>query len=234
MKKCNVRKTRGRLTTTKIINLYTSGKAGTRVLSRLNGTTRGSICAMLRRRKITRGRYGGPARLFKKGERIKGKLTHEEVVRLYTHDELSPVQIAKLDGTTVAVVRRILKKARVTMREPVYAVKHGCHTLAKKHGVPVETLLRLFSILHLGGKCVKCSNSDIRVLQLNHVDGKTRIPEYGDFLKIISNTPTKDTFDVRCANCNIIYEFERGRRKPYPEVAQDKASLNLEEAPTLL
>ena len=77
---------------------------------------------------------------------------------------------------------------------------------------------RLEVIKTLGGKCVSCGNADPRVLQINHVNGggskdKSRgsrgiIPE---ILK--GNRPGE--FDLRCANCNILYEFEKGRRKTH-------------------
>ena len=54
-------------------------------------------------------------------------------------------------------------------------------------------------VLELGGKCVNCGETDIRVLQINHINGRDN-PEV----------------DVRCANCNILYEYERGNLREWP------------------
>ena len=67
-------------------------------------------------------------------------------------------------------------------------------------------------------KCVVCGTADLRVLHINHVDIKSGVVGVADFTRILSGLPTEDKLDVRCANHNLIYEFERGRRAPYPEV----------------
>lgn len=67
----------------------------------------------------------------------------------------------------------------------------------------------------LGGKCVGCGITDLRLLQVNQ---KTR----GSHVKWDRRSTTKffnwiqrgklplDAYDLRCANCNIIYEYELG------------------------
>jgi len=75
--------------------------------------------------------------------------------------------------------------------------------------------LRLKVIELLGGKCIKCGNTDDRVLQVNHKNGgggkeKSRRPVYTLFRDIIKGVRTTDDIDLRCANCNILYQYERG------------------------
>lgn len=73
----------------------------------------------------------------------------------------------------------------------------------------------------LGGKCVRCGEIDIRILQINHKnhDGKKEhnsgkaINKF--YRAILNGERPKDDLEIRCANCNIIYEYETGRRKLY-------------------
>ena len=68
----------------------------------------------------------------------------------------------------------------------------------------------------LGGKCLDCGLTDIRVLQVNHKNGGGRKESrFGTdmYLAIINGKRKTDDLDVRCANHNIIYEYERGSRK---------------------
>lgn len=65
-------------------------------------------------------------------------------------------------------------------------------------------------------KCCICGNSDIRVLIINHINGGGRKEHKSTAplsfrKKIISGERATDDLDVRCQNCNIIYEYERGR-----------------------
>jgi len=65
----------------------------------------------------------------------------------------------------------------------------------------------------LGGKCVRCSCSDWRVLQVNHKNGggskERRLKgSWGIFRQILSGKRLINDLDLRCANCNIIYEYE--------------------------
>jgi RNase P subunit RPR2 len=69
----------------------------------------------------------------------------------------------------------------------------------------------------LGGKCVKCGFSDIRALQIDHVNGggvkhyKSRsssIRFYKDILDEIKEGSEK--YQLLCANCNWIKRYENG------------------------
>lgn len=70
----------------------------------------------------------------------------------------------------------------------------------------------------LGGQCVSCGECDRRVLQLNHKHGgggaDNRAGQGGTYLlrRLLSGERDLGDFDLRCANCNILYEYEEGRR----------------------
>lgn len=71
------------------------------------------------------------------------------------------------------------------------------------------------AFLILGGKCACCGNDDIRVLQVNHKNGGgTQEKRHGAemYKAIIDGIRLTDDLDLRCANCNLIYEYERGKR----------------------
>ena len=81
--------------------------------------------------------------------------------------------------------------------------------------------LRKELLLLLGNKCVRCGEIDIRILQINHKnhDGNKEYKEWKDVSKfykaILSGKRKNDDLEIRCANCNIIYEYEIGVRKIY-------------------
>ena len=71
------------------------------------------------------------------------------------------------------------------------------------------------------------------MLHLNHVDTKKKHdPGAKEFLKILKGIPTIDVLDLRCANCNTLYEFERGRRSypPQEQVIEFAARLDLDSS----
>lgn len=82
------------------------------------------------------------------------------------------------------------------------------------------------AILALGGECVVCGETDLRILQINHLNGGGRKEmnngrnSHYFYRDIINGTRTTDDLDVRCANCNILYEYEVGRRKEHSMVLQ--------------
>ena len=70
----------------------------------------------------------------------------------------------------------------------------------------------------LGGRCRNCGITDARVLQINHINGggnkeyiahRTTSTFYNRILS--GERDTKD-LELLCANCNILYEYERGQR----------------------
>lgn len=77
--------------------------------------------------------------------------------------------------------------------------------------------IRLRVIEKLGGKCVGCGVADPRILNVNHKNGEgrkelvTHRSNVTFYRRILDGErPTAD-LDLRCCNCNILYEYERGR-----------------------
>ena len=69
-----------------------------------------------------------------------------------------------------------------------------------------------------GGRCTKCGIVDWRVLQLHHSDGSKKEKGHhksGCYLyqAILSGKVSQDGLELVCANCNVVYEYELGRRK---------------------
>jgi hypothetical protein len=68
----------------------------------------------------------------------------------------------------------------------------------------------------LGGKCVKCGFSDIRALQIDHINGggTKELKEFYSMGKIkyyksiIENELRNNKYQLLCANCNWIKRFE--------------------------
>lgn len=68
----------------------------------------------------------------------------------------------------------------------------------------------------LGGNCIDCGMTDIRLLQVNHVHhdgGKDQLRRSTTkfFTWILKGKLPRSRFDLRWANCNILYEYESGR-----------------------
>jgi len=95
---------------------------------------------------------------------------------------------------------------------------------AWRHKAGIRMRLQLIEML--GGKCIKCGMADVRVLQINHLHGNRREAESGkkEFVRtgtmtfywdVLKGRRKTDDLDLRCANCNILYEFETGRRQEY-------------------
>lgn len=72
--------------------------------------------------------------------------------------------------------------------------------------------LRKLVIEKLGSKCVNCGERDYRVLQLNHINGGGRKDKaLRTICREILDGKRDGDFDLRCANCNILYEYERNQ-----------------------
>lgn len=154
-------------------------------------------------------------------------LDSEQLVRDY--QSMNIPAIARKYGVSDSCITRRLQKAGVTFRrrgvnecyrpeerkrKTDYAVK------AAELGLCPSRYVRLLAVRALGSKCVRCGETDLRVLQINHIDGEgveryddgRRKTEYRTHLKIIEGQRPKH-LEVRCANCNIIHEYERGNCK---------------------
>jgi 5-methylcytosine-specific restriction endonuclease McrA len=76
-------------------------------------------------------------------------------------------------------------------------------------------VLRLQLILDLGGKCKRCGNDDIDVLEFDHIVplwSKNR--EYGNILREVKKFPER--FQLLCANCHrkkTLEDLERMTKK---------------------
>jgi len=163
-----------------------------------------------------------------KCSRKKGKLSWAEIEKLYeTH---SVNQIAAIDGTSYGCLVKGLHRLGVKMRPRGSAgrlgpapTKHGFYCRDILPGASPIRQLRWLAVKKLGGICCGCKNSDLRVLQINHVNGASRPKKnkHGgrcqkatrNQLIAIIKGDLKDGVDVRCANCNIIHEYERGKIK---------------------
>ena len=77
-----------------------------------------------------------------------------------------------------------------------------------------EKLHRAYTKI-LGGKCIKCGETNWRVLQVNHLygNGAKEYAEYRSpdsfYRAIIHGIRPTHGIDLRCANCQRLYEYER-------------------------
>lgn len=78
--------------------------------------------------------------------------------------------------------------------------------------------MRILVLEKFGNKCVKCSNSDWRVLQIDHVDGYGYLDRknysgsyYTHVLKREKEFP--GTYQLLCANCNWIKKYDNNEMR---------------------
>src|SRR5712664_2744330 len=84
-------------------------------------------------------------------------------------------------------------------------------TLSRRNAKRVYWKVRKQAILILGGKCVKCSETDWRVLQINHKNGGgakelREIHPQTFYLRIVQGLRSTEDLELMCANDNIRYE----------------------------
>jgi hypothetical protein len=153
--------------------------------------------------------------------RTKGKFTKEQVIELYKSKSVN--EIARIDGVSYTTIINILHRAGVKMRSrgsneiKKAWVKHGFAGEATRLGMIPSTYVRMAALARLGGQCVACGNRDYRVLEINHINGEGSFRGRGrpkvmylQYLEVLKgNTPG---LEVRCANCNVLHEYERGNR----------------------
>lgn len=76
--------------------------------------------------------------------------------------------------------------------------------------------LRRRLLTYLGNKCVVCGETDWMVLQVNHINGggvqDHRTVGAEKIYRQILAGEREGIFDLRCANCNMRYEYEQRRR----------------------
>lgn len=73
---------------------------------------------------------------------------------------------------------------------------------------------RIQAMENLGGVfCVSCGIGDIRVLTFNHILGNREKEQSMRYMTQLSKGNRLSEFEVRCYNCNMLYEYERGHRE---------------------
>lgn len=78
--------------------------------------------------------------------------------------------------------------------------------------------LRLAAFEKIGGaRCIRCGETDVRVLQVNHKNGGGAVEFRASspsqlYRAIRDGSRSAEDLEVRCSNCNIIYEYEIGHR----------------------
>ena len=78
---------------------------------------------------------------------------------------------------------------------------------------------RAYWIEKLGGQCADCGNTDIRVIDFDHIDPATKMINVSSLFGRFANPEHKKISDeaskceIRCANCHRIRTFEFGRRR---------------------
>lgn len=128
-------------------------------------------------------------------------------------------------------IRSVLYDGETSEKQKRYNAKIGPEVLRERvrrsrNSRPVEVRreiereynlkLRVQALMLLGGNCSRCNNDDMRVLQIDHVNGggtkeNKKIHARGICIKAMEN-PTE--YQVLCANCNWIKRWERNENKP--------------------
>jgi len=80
-------------------------------------------------------------------------------------------------------------------------------------------------IKKLGARCVRCGIEDPRVLCLNHKNGdgaeeRRTLGQRRLYIAIMKGKRSTDDLELRCFNCNEIYEYERGRKGIFVKKAE--------------
>jgi len=94
--------------------------------------------------------------------------------------------------------------------------KLGDQYAARLQRYRLDAKLRIIEMF--GGRCVACGERNPLVLTLNHIQGYEGVnPRNGSrggwplYMKIINGEESTDKYDLRCYNCQIVYEFQRGK-----------------------
>jgi hypothetical protein len=87
-----------------------------------------------------------------------------------------------------------------------------------EHARVIHWRLKLAAIQALGGRCIGCGETNPLVLSINHING-TGVPHgkrHGPlhaltiFRAIRDGKMDMTSIDLRCMNCQVLYEYERG------------------------
>jgi hypothetical protein len=105
-----------------------------------------------------------------------------------------------------------------------------CRTCQNAASKASEAVLRLRAIETLGGRCVRCELADVRVLVIDHVEGRGReqrdAGERGNRLyrAVVAEGPASGRFQALCHNCNFLKRIELGEHvgdREYVRVAAE-------------
>ena len=92
-----------------------------------------------------------------------------------------------------------------------------CYICAQSARTTRQSTIRLLAIQKLGGACKHCGFSDIRALQIDHINGggvKER-KELGSegACKLVISGQDNNMYQLLCANCNWIKRAERNEHR---------------------
>lgn len=153
--------------------------------------------------------------------KAKVHLTKHILYELYYNQGKTLQNIGDMYGVTREYIRQKMAKFQIPRIKKHYTQEELRFNRRQRYW-----RIRIASLKILGGKCRKCGETDIRVLQINHKNGLGRkgLREQGDKFHFDITNGTRDINDLEilCANCNILYEYERGNRSC---IAFDKKGL---------
>ena len=110
----------------------------------------------------------------------------------------------------------------MTRYTPEYYQKNKAHMNAKavEYNRRVRRALRIAVVQKLGGACSVCGNSDMRVLDIDHIDGTGyKVNRLGSSHKIpwlraiLDGTATNA--QLLCANCHRIKSYEANEQSGF-------------------
>lgn len=146
-----------------------------------------------------------------------GRLVDKEIINKYNQD-IPTTKIAEENQTSQSHIYDVLHFNNIELKprsswnkgKSQYSVVRE----SQENGIEKRKLARLKIIEYFGNVCNKCGNNDVRVLQINHINGQSQFykENSGDYLIRWEDKNFKD-IEVLCSNCNILYEYERGNKK---------------------
>jgi hypothetical protein len=162
--------------------------------------------------------------------RILRKITPARIVELAA--TMTPLEIAKVAGLTRVTIYGYLKQAGIKLQAgaPLGNQRgrtHGLHAQGRALGLEPWRFVRLLAVMRLGGKCAHCDVDDLRVLDINHIDGEQRAGKSTAKMReqwlALAKGEKLPYLEVRCCNCNRLHEYERGNFSPIPTAFYDIA-----------
>lgn len=142
-------------------------------------------------------------------------LAHREERIAYQRTYLSENRDAINEGRRIKRPSKVQARGILHTSKTEYNRRYHCEVQAE-----ANLRLRIKALQVVSGLrcpvCVRCGEADIFVLAINHKNGggrqEVKNNAFGWWKGIISGQRGVNDLDVRCHNCNIRYEYERGRR----------------------